>query len=763
MLVLPNSHPTRSQRIQRLCLVSALAAAVSATGNVQARNFALEEVVVTAQKREQNAMDVPVTIDTFSNKDLENTGALGIEDIQEYIPGLETGDGVTQNTIKIRGIENSNISSGQDPSVATFYDEVYLPAAAITIAFSDLSQIEVLKGPQGTLFGRNAAAGVVNMIPNSPDMEGTEAFVSARVGNDRQRRYEGMLNIPLSDTIAMRVNVLSNRVDFDGKNLGPQHQDPRREDNIAARLALKWDISDALSTQIAYDYDKVDNGARAAYGVGPNSNFPNPAHRTLEQDVIDEGETRDMYAITSKTWYDFSDSFTGKLILSYRAYETYNRQDEDGGASDIYLDTNNIFDSDIFYSEAQFNFTADFFNMVFGVNLSTEDVYQLTTATASKELLGEALLQMGGLNGNPIGGVVTDVALAAAEDMFTESLENTGEFLNYGAYVDFDFTVNEWLNILFGLRYSYDEKDFTWFTPLSDFTPAQLQMDNFVFLVTDGREEGSESWDAVTGRLVANIAISEGAMIFATYSTGYKSGGFDSLSIVTKDEPLDPEIVENIELGIKGDFWDKRIRTQLSLFYTEVLGRQEVVESLEPGNTAARPTIVNADEEITGFELSLTYVVSEDLRFGLVYTERKNEREREPYFDAQGDRRENEGVKATAPKDFTFTMDWGIPFPVGGLYFHGDYIFKDNINPEDEDHFPQFNDIPGYRENTKLINARLVWVSEDGKYELGVFGKNLDGDDSYDVPTGLIGGITGDYVVQPEKDTRYGLDLKWVF
>ena len=746
-----------------LCL--ALIASATIASQAQARNFALEEVVVTAQKREQNALDVPVTIDTFSNKDLENTGAVGIEDIQEYIPGLETGDSVTQNTIKIRGIENSNISSGQDPSVASFFDEVYLPAAAITISFSDLSQIEVLKGPQGTLFGRNAAAGVINIIPNQPNMEELEGFVTAKVGNHRQRRYEGMVNIPLTDTMAIRANLLTNRLDFYGNNLGPQTTDPYQRDTLAARLAFRWDISDKLATQIAYDYDKVRNGSRAAYGVGTNSNFTDVKDRTIEQDVMDPGEDRDMHSIIGKLWYDISDTWAMKLITSYRPYETYNRQDEDGTADDdIYLDTNNIFDSDIFYNELQLNYTGDSFNAVFGANYSQEDVYQLTTATASKGVLGAALPGTVGLGGLPIDTtLITTIALAGAEDFFTESLENTGEFKNYGIYADVDFTVNDWLNILVGLRYSVDDKSFTFFTPLSDFSLAQLQMDNFVFLVTDGVEEGSESWDALTGRLVANVQISEGAMAFFTYSTGYKSGGFDSLSIVTKDDPLDPEIVENIEFGVKGDFFENTIRTQVSVFYSTIDGRQEVVESLQPGAAAARPSIVNADEEITGFEITLDWVPYDGFRMGVVYSERKNERQREPYFDNQGDFRTGDGVNASAPKDYTITMDWSVPFPVGGLYFHADYIFKDNINREDEEHIAAFNDIPGYAEDTKLVNARLVWVAESGKYEIGMYGKNLDNDDSFGVPTGLLGGITGDYVAQPEEETSYGLDLKWVF
>ncbi len=746
-----------------------LASATAWPSAALARDLLLEEVVVTAQKREQNAMDVPVTIDTFSNKDLENTGALVIEDIAAFIPGFDTGDGVTQNTIKIRGVENSNISSGQDPSVASFFDEVYLPAAAVTVSFSDIAQIEVLKGPQGTLFGRNAALGVVNMIPNQPNMEELEAFIMAKVGSSDIRRFEGMVNVPLRDDMALRFNVLTNQRAASAANRsGPKSAgsplnspDPREADNIAARLAFKWDVTDKLAMQLAYDYDKVDNGAKAAYGLGPNSDFPDVKGRRLGQDTIGTpGERRDMYSVIGKLWYDINDSLTMKFITSYRPYETYNLQDEDGTSSDIYLDTNNIYDSDIFYNELQFNWSASFAEFVFGLNYSEEDVYQRTDATGSKELVVAAV----GSDFGPGAVILADFSGVVLNDYTTERLTNTGDFQNYGVYFDAEVTVFDWLSVLGGLRYSVDKKTFTWFTP--DYTgtdpAAGANGANLIFPATNGVEEGSKSWSDITGRFVVNAQISEGAMAFFTYSTGYKSGGFDSLAIATKDEPLDPEIVENIELGVKGDFLGARLRTQLSAFYTTIDGRQEVIESRDPGATAARPVIVNADEEITGFEWTLDYLPIEELRFGLVFTLRENDRVREPYYDSAAIYISNDQSTASAPKDYTITVDWQVPFSIGSLFLHADYIFKDNISRDSEDHREVFNTFPGYAEDTKIINLRLTWVSDDG-YEFSLWGQNLDHDDSFGTPGGLIAGITGDYVVEIQKEASWGVDAKWTF
>ena len=134
----------------------------------RAQDAELDEIIVTSQKREQSALEVPMTVDVFSADQIEKTGALNLQEMQDFIPGFEVGENPTQASITIRGVSSANISTGGDPSVATFYDDVYVPRAATTITFSDMARVEVLKGPQGTLYGRNAAAGVVNMVPNQP-------------------------------------------------------------------------------------------------------------------------------------------------------------------------------------------------------------------------------------------------------------------------------------------------------------------------------------------------------------------------------------------------------------------------------------------------------------------------------------------------------------------------------------------------------------------------------------------------------------------
>ena len=233
-----------------------------------AQETALDEITVTAQKREESALEVPVTVDVFSAKDIEETGALNLAEMQDFIPGFEVGDNPTQASITIRGVSSANISTGGDPSVATFYDGIYVPRAATTASFTDLQRVEVLKGPQGTLYGRNAAAGVVNLVPNRPGPD-NGGFIKTRLGNYELSRFEIMGNYAISENFFVRANVLTNRRAGYLENLVPGGRTGGEQNNFAARISALWELSDRTDLQVSYDADQVDNAPRPAVGLHP--------------------------------------------------------------------------------------------------------------------------------------------------------------------------------------------------------------------------------------------------------------------------------------------------------------------------------------------------------------------------------------------------------------------------------------------------------------------------------------------------------------
>lgn len=766
-----------------------------------AEEASLEEITVTAQKREQSELEVPMTLDVFTASDIEETGALNLMEMQDFIPGFEMGSNPTQSTISVRGVSSVNISTGGDPSVATFYDEIYVPRAATTASFTDLQRVEVLKGPQGTLYGRNAAAGVVSMVPNRPGPE-NEGFIRDRIGNFNLFRVEMMGNVALSDTLFLRANALSNTRDgyVTNDNSG---RDPGAQDNLAARISALWTISDRTDLQVSYDYDKVDNAPRAAVGLSQWAACPtDPRCGRVLNDVVKGQETRDMWAANAKINHEINDEWSMKFVTGFREFETINKQDEDGTAEvDRYLDTDNIEDSDISYSELQFAFNNDRVNLVFGANYSKENVNQeipvntnansvmrLVTAEIVADLESpggpleqafgpgatvEAVLgfpldhlwdpvQMAGflaLQGIPVtpqevvltgdalydltaqsipGGMFFGPSFAGtpwSEIYFTE-----GDFTNWGIYGDVDYQLTDRWNVLFGLRYSNDEKTFSWRNPPNTFNAFRPGIPDLIFApnplypeARSGTLTASDDWDKLSGRAVARYQVTDNAQLFASYSTGYIAGGFDSLNVSTSDNPLRPQESENMEIGLKGDFANDRLRLQLALFSMNIDGRQRTVDSRPPGTPNPIPTVNLGDQAIDGVEVVINWLPTDSLRLGVMTTWRDADATWEEFYDANGDLRSDTSA-STTDTDYTLTVGWAPEISRGSLDIRVDYIFNENTAELDEFSVVDASQFPGFYEDREDLNARIAWTSDDSAWSAAVWGKNL-------LDQKLLGGI----------------------
>jgi outer membrane receptor protein involved in Fe transport len=787
----------------RVLLAGAGLAAVSLafTKTSLAGEASLEEITVTAQKREQSELEVPMTLDVFTAKDIEETGALNLIEMQDFIPGFEMGSNPTQSTISVRGVSSVNISTGGDPSVATFYDGIYVPRAATTASFTDLQRVEVLKGPQGTLYGRNAAAGVVSMVPNRPGPE-NEGFIRDRIGNYNLFRVEMMGNVALSDTLFLRANALSNTRDgyVTNENSG---RDPGAQDNLAARISALWMISDRTDLQVSYDYDKVDNAPRAAVGLSQWAACPtDPRCGRVLNDVVKGEEIRDMWAANAKVNHEINDEWSMKFVTGFRAFETINKQDEDGTAEiDRYLDTNNIEDSDISYSELQFAFNNDRVSLVFGANYSKENVNQeipvstnansvmrLVTAEIVADLespggpleqsfgpgatveavLGFPLdhlwdpvqmagfLALQGIAVTPQEVVLTGDALydltaqsipggmffgpSFAGTPWSEIYFTEGDFTNWGIYGDVDYQLSDRWNVLFGLRYSNDEKTFSWRNPPNTFNAFRPGIPDLIFApnplypeARSGTLTASNDWDKLSGRAVARYQVTESAQLFASYSTGYIAGGFDSLNVSTSDNPLRPQESENMEIGLKGDFANDRLRLQLALFSMDIEGRQRTVDSRPPGTPNPIPTVNIGDQAIDGVEVVINWLPTDSLRLGVMTTWRDAEATWDAFYDANGNLRSDTSA-STTDTDYTLTVGWAPEISRGSLDIRIDYIFNENTAELDEFSVIDASQFPGFYEDREDLNARIAWTSDDSVWSAALWGKNL-------LDQKLLGGI----------------------
>jgi iron complex outermembrane recepter protein len=799
----------RPGQTKRLAL--AISVIVASTAQAQAQdgesryNLQLEEVVVTAQKREEDFMTVPAAVSAFTTQDMINTGAVTIQDIDAFIPGLDTGDsvgGATQMSIEIRGVNSPNISSGQDPSVATFYDGSYMPRAVTSIPFTDIARTEVLKGPQGTLFGRNATAGVINIVPNKPHEE-FEGFVKARLGNQDLVRVEGMVNTPITDGLALRANIFSHERNG-ATNSVTNGGDYRDENFVAARGVLLWTLSEDTDIQLSADYEDRDEMPRPAIGVskyayrgstdpfrGKDQHDVAGAGKAYNPDRNNEEETREMYGVSLQFNHLLNDDWSMFGIVSYREWETTNLAEEDGTPeARRYLDSNNIEDSDILYSEVRFNYVDENLNLILGGNYSEEEVFQRTDVG----LLADSYMQFVTILGD-FGGIddhIWDIFGDAPDSLYlalssiaglavlppsfegdysTETMDNTGDFSNWGVFADASYQLTDTVRISAGLRYSYDEKEYSWQT-YENTVDWPIPVARFVYdpAVTGAPEEewygqftSKDDWNKTTGRLVADWQFTDYAMLYASYATGYKSGGFDGQrfeSFVAGS--FDPEEMTSYELGLKGDFFDDRVRFETALFHHELDGRQRSTDIKSgPDDPTAAPGVVSSDEETDGIELVVTWNVTDNLRLGGLTTYRETESVSELYYNAAGELVGGDTDDSDSSTEYTLKLDWTPQIAYGYLLLHMNYQFSGDDGPSDDE--AVFTTGRWYFQDKKLLNARLAWSNDDDTIEVALWGNNLLDEEYASNPGGEAADTLGSPHTNIDDALTWGVDMRYSF
>jgi iron complex outermembrane receptor protein len=796
---------SRALRLVEILLLTSLLGLFASTAAAQETkakgyNLQLEEVLVTAQKREEDTMTVPITVNAFTAQDMINTGADNIQDIADFMPGVEIGaGGATQVGITIRGITSPNISSGSDPSVATFYDNAYMPRAATSIPFTDIARTEVLKGPQGTLFGRNATAGVINIVPNKPVQE-FEGFAKTRIGNYGLLNLEGMVNQPVTDDIAVRANVFSHERDGIIDNVGIG-DNLREEGFVAARMAVLWDLSPDTSLQLAGDYEDRDESPGYSIGVSQYAFSTDPYNSKAANDVYNREETRKMYGVSLQGDHSFNEELSLFGIVSYRNWDTTNLQDEDGTEDPTrYLDTNNIENSDIWYSEMRLNFVNDKFNVVSGINYSVEDVYQRTdigllTDSYMQFVSGEAGLPPDTSLWQLFPDADDSVWLGLSQDngvavlppsfagqYFTETMDNTGDFENFGIFGDVTYSLTETVHISAGLRYSYDQKTYSWqtFPEQIDwpYAPARVAYDPTQTGAAPAdyfnKFENSNDWSKVTGRLVADWQFMDTVMTYLSYATGYKSGGYDGQAFSSYvDGPFDPEEMTSIEWGVKGDLFEDQLRVEASLFYQNLDGQQFATDTKNctPGSTTAEcnqqdptavPTVISRDVDTTGAEIVLQWRALDTLLLTGMTTVRDAETTPQNYFNSGGE--PVGGVKQhdSTNTDYTLRADWTPDIPRGYLLVHVDYVFEQSINPSDTND-PIYTTGPWYFQDREILSARIAWTNDADNIEVAIWGRNLQDNKIADNPGGLAAANLGVYRTSIEDPLTYGVDLRYSF
>lgn len=814
MITLP-ANTTPGFKAILFATASAATIAVSPTTFAQTGESEANQnvIVVTAQKREQNLQEVPISVQVVDDQLIDDLAADNISDLSQFIPGLDVSAGSpTQPRYKIRGINTSDFGVGTDPAVGVYVDGIYSArSGAAVLSFGDIERIEVLKGPQGTLFGRNSAAGAVSIITKKPVNE-FQGQVKLRYGNYDKRRAEAMLNVPVTDGLALRVNGLYNKRDglFRDAATGQQLN---REDNWAARAALRWEISPDTDATLTWTHDNLDQDARPAIGIVPipiapgqppvpvdPTTFLNPFTAPIFNDVVGNRETRNLDEVSLTINHDFGDVVLTS-ITSWRDFQTENREDEDGtNRLDLYFDTNNQENNESWYQEIRLAGETGPVNWLLGASYFNEDAEQISDTFTFTDTVNTTLGNIG--LGTPFTDLENGLLIPNAVPAtllghgWREAVFNEGDFSAFAVFADVIWAVNDRLNVTVGGRYTRDKKRFQWFNgpreapeldatlqtlddlgllALANTSPAAFQFD----LVFDQSglagvpcdngvtvAEGvpcvlDRSYSNFSPRFVVDYKATDDILLYASFAKGYKAGGFNSVEIASEFENED---VTSFELGAKSQFPDANLTFNLSGFYYVYNDKQSIRLTTPVGSNVPQYLVETSDDKAWGVDLEINWFPVQPLRLFA----------NAQYIDATFKNRvlangtDLSGQPTGEPELQTaFGGRYEHQFGNGSrLAFQAIHSYRSKTR-QNADSIAQGNlsATTAFRTGTaqNRTDLRLSWVNSSEKIELGLYANNVFDNRYVNGINNLTAATLGTPFVSLTEPMFWGGDVKFKF
>ncbi len=770
--------PTALQKTRLALMVAAVSTAGLHSAPLLAQNeqLQLEEVLVTARKRSESLQDVPMAVTAIGQDLIEERTLQSIDDVARYAPGLSFSKAFGRATERpvIRGLGNvlAGVQFGVESGAAYFVDGVYYAGDIQGLNLNDLERVEVIKGPQSALYGRNTYSGAINFVTRSPGEE-FEGEIKAIFAEDGEMDVRALFSGPLTDTLGGSLSLRT--YDYDGewenevtqKDIGDESTD-----SIAGML--EWTPSDSLRIRGRLSYQEDDDGTRPFFLQTSESNNCSPGYRSLAYWPA-AGSSND-------NQYYCGDVKPGNVALN-------DGDDADGVANVIPGVPTEL----------------DPFSLIFPPFLLPTDPYDLTDGTAfdgvERDLyLASFLMDYQFDSGYAItfSSAYRDEELKTGSDsdhspvnykspIFDSLGDGEGFFaLSSGSETD-DWSVELRLDspqdqrfrwMLGGFYFEQDKDAYDITFTLGDLADSKEDVDNIaafgsatfdftetVALTVEARymEETKElddldtatgettfyaedTWHSFTPRVTLNWDVNDDTMVYATYSEGAKPGGFNGSDGAEVNEPTyEQEESTNYELGIKSTFWDGRLMTNAAVFFTEVTDIQLTTPITNPSGALNSIATNQGEGEVFGVEIDVTALLTENLTVGFNYALADTEftegcDDFEWALTSGGGK--FDGNEATSP-DFTGngTCDIeGNQFPLSSKHqaaAYGDYRrpigdgrmeFFAGADVTYEDKKPVQVHNRAYAPSSTLVGAR-VGLSGDN-WQVAVFGKNLTDEDA---------------------------------
>jgi len=590
----------------------------------------LEEIVVTAQKREQSIQDVGVSVSAFSGDQMKALGVTSTTEITQQIPGLQVNSwSPTLTTFNLRGISQNNFTDNLEAPVAVYNDEVYIGSMnAISGQLFDVERVEVLRGPQGTLFGRNATGGLIHYLSRPAAEEELNGYFEASFSEYNKKSFEGAVGGALSDTARYRLSARWEESDGyieaqDGPsplytitegaigNPGKAARDLQGSDGYALRAGFQFDLNDDAQLDLTFKYTEdndvatggyvfLDTGGDPATGLGTEIINDSPLTGKSDEHYNNtEGFfEREVFSFTGKLVWDLNDEVEFVSITNYTNMEKDYLEDGDGlGISAI--DFQNTVDPYTQWSQ-EFRFSGEGENSRWQAGVYYLSMDLDLVQTVSGELF---------------------FGSATAKREVTVDLEST----NWSVFGQYEYDLSEKLTLIAGYRFSQDDKEIDFTNDFSDPSdPTRVEPELFDFkqaLIDEGMGANFSQIDYgdYAARLQLDYRLNDDTLVFASYNRGIKGGNWSpnqnvfagqlELQTIRHDE----ETLHAYELGIKTEFADGLARLNATAFYYDYQDYQSF------SFTGFTPSVANKDATAQGAELELFLTPGDswDFIFGL--------------------------------------------------------------------------------------------------------------------------------------------------
>lgn len=686
------------------------------------------EIIVTANKRSENLQNVSISVSAVTGDALEKGRTTQIDELVSKVPNLQLTSTVGDNTpiFALRGVSLNDFSLNQSGPVATYYDEVYKGNFALLgIALYDLERVEVLRGPQGTLYGKNTTGGAVNLISRAPKLNETSGYFNAGYGNYDRFDVNGAVNVPLGKSAALRVASTFAKANGWFKNVLPGQPDLASVSEYGVRASLYVEPSETASFTLRGSTSFQNPRNYGIYAEPAALNRAGLGDREIASNETSKRRAR-TYSLALTANVDVSDALSITSITSWDKGNLSFLEDTDGQGIALleipYIDRATQFAQDL-------RLTSDFegpFNFILGAYFNREKVFNASTFKIAQDIASG-----GDVDGD---GVVTDADCAATTAgeacQFGNSFDQIKK--SFAVYTDASFAISDTVKLKGGLRFTRDNGR------QPNFIAEQIGPSGAVLGATIPTPANPLSYKIsnLSGKIGLDFQAAPDNLLYATYSRGFRAPSFNAQAFFDPSElnVAAAEKVDSFEIGSKNKFADRTITLNMAAFYYKYRNQQFI--NVDP--VTAGQTLLNIPKSrIWGGEAELTARASDQitLRGSLGFLNAKIQSGVVSGNNVAGNKLTN-APSVTANAGFDATLYEGSA---------GKFSATADLAYTSSQFFDVVNTARLRQSGYALLSGHLAWSSDDERFNMSIWGKNLTNKFYFTSRVDLLAGFGFDY------------------